>query len=367
VRLSFLDSIRGIASLIVVTAHLHFAAQAQTWFFELWILRAFKASVFAVSIFFVLSGLVLYLQIEGKKVNYIGFVIRRAFRLFPACIAAVTISYLIYLIWTPQPLGHAEYLNDVTWPSGISFERYLDHLWLSGAAELLRPIWSLVIEWRVSLIFPVIVMLFLWSPIFTGVAAAGLALTIASLPHPTFAQNGYASVAPVAFYSCLFVFGIFIAAYRFQIVLFLRPRPSLRGALIVFCGYYVWFRSSSNDQSGYLLQGIVSGALIAFCMSTSKARKLLRIKPLQYLGRISYSLYLIHMIWIGILFRLLDGTNPLVISAAVIVASLLSADLMNRFIEAPANRFGRRVAALIQLPSFLGPTAQPVATDVALK
>lgn len=246
-RLSFLDPIRGIAALIVVTAHLHYAAGPQTWFFELWILRAFKASVFAVSIFFVLSGLVLYLQIEGEKVNYIRFIVRRAFRLFPACIAAVTISYLIYIIWAPAPLANAEFLNDVTWPAGISFGQFLDHLWLGGSDKLLRPIWSLVIEWRVSLVFPAIVMLFVWSPIFTGIAFAALVLTITSLPNSTFAQSGYAGAVPVAFYSCLFVIGIFIAAYRFQIVLFLRSKPWLRGVLIVFCGYYVWFRSSSND------------------------------------------------------------------------------------------------------------------------
>jgi peptidoglycan/LPS O-acetylase OafA/YrhL len=95
--------------MIVVTSHLHYVAAAQTWFFELWVLRVFKASVFAVSIFFVLSGLVLYLQIEGERASYIKFVIRRAFRIFPACIVAVTISYLIYLIWVPSPLDHAKF------------------------------------------------------------------------------------------------------------------------------------------------------------------------------------------------------------------------------------------------------------------
>jgi peptidoglycan/LPS O-acetylase OafA/YrhL len=135
-------------------------------------------------------------------------------------------------------------------------------------------------------------------------------------------------------------------------VLFLRSKPWLRGALIVFCGYYVWFRSESVAPSGYLLQGLIGAALIVFCMSTSKARNVLRMKPLQYLGRISYSLYLVHVIWIGILFRVLDGTNPIVISALVIAASMLSADLMNRFIEAPANRLGRRVAGLIRLPQL---------------
>jgi peptidoglycan/LPS O-acetylase OafA/YrhL len=120
VRLSFLDSIRGIAALIVLTAHLHLAAEAQTWFLDLWILRSFKASIFAVSMFFVLSGLVLYLQVEGRKLNYFSFIIRRAFRIFPACIVAVTISFLIYLAWSPSPTS-ISFLNETSWPSGISY------------------------------------------------------------------------------------------------------------------------------------------------------------------------------------------------------------------------------------------------------
>jgi hypothetical protein len=86
--------------------------------------------------------------------------------------------------------GSCEILNDVTWPPGVSLGQYLDHLWLGGAAELLRPMWSLVIEWRVSLAFPVIAMLFIWSPILAGAVTAGLVITIASMPHSTFAQSG---------------------------------------------------------------------------------------------------------------------------------------------------------------------------------
>jgi len=108
----------------------------------------------------------------------------------------VTISYLIYLIWVPSPVAHAQFLNDVTWPAGISFGEFFNHFWLGSSDKLLRPIWSLVIEWRVSLVFPAIVMLFVWSPIFTGIAFAALALTIASLPNSTFAQSGYAGAVP---------------------------------------------------------------------------------------------------------------------------------------------------------------------------
>jgi peptidoglycan/LPS O-acetylase OafA/YrhL len=165
-------------------------------------------------------------------------------------------------------------------------------------------------------------------------------------------RTGYASLAMIAFYSTLFVIGIFIAAYRSQIILFLRSRTWLRVVLILYCGYYLWFRAESATLHGYLSQGFISGALIAEFMSTSQVRPILRMPALQYFGRISYSLYLVHMIWVGILFRVLDGINPLIVCATVIAASIASADLMNRLIEKPFSKFGRYAASTIRLPQF---------------
>ena len=79
VRLSFLDSIRGLAA-FVLTAHLNFVADVHAWFLELWVLPTYRASIFAGSLFFVLSGFVLFLQVENDSINYVRFVIRRAFR-----------------------------------------------------------------------------------------------------------------------------------------------------------------------------------------------------------------------------------------------------------------------------------------------
>jgi peptidoglycan/LPS O-acetylase OafA/YrhL len=371
VRLSFLDSIRGIAALIVVTGHLHFTARPETWFVEINGLRIFNQSVFAVSVFFVLSGLVLFLQVEGEKVNYIRFVVRRAFRIFPACVFAVTASYLIYLLWSPEPLiSRGDWFNEVSWPPGIQPGSYLHHLLLDGADGLLRPIWSLVIEWRASLVFPAMIMLFAWSPRLAGGLAIATAVGIAMSPRSLITRgllgiSGEYFVA--AFFSTFFVAGIFIAAYRLNLVLFLRRKPFARYALLALCAYYLFFQSRADDLFGNMKWGLIGCALIIFCMSDSRARRLLRVRSLRYLGRISYSLYLVHMIWIGILFRLLDGTNPLVVSAAVIATSILSADLMNRFIEIPANKFGRRVAALIKWPAFPAVTAPPTVLPSADK
>jgi peptidoglycan/LPS O-acetylase OafA/YrhL len=371
VRLSFLDSIRGVAALIVVTSHLHFTARSETWFFEIVGLRIFSQSVFAVSVFFVLSGLVLFLQVEGEKVNYIQFIVRRAFRIFPACAFAVTVSWLIYLLWAPEPLiSRGGWFNDVSWPPGIPVNAYPHHLLLDGSDKLLRPIWSLVIEWRASLVFPAIIMLFARSPRVTGGLAIATAIGIAMAPKSLIAEGvlgipgGYFYAA---FFTTFFVAGMFIAAYRLNLVLFFRRTPFARYALLAVCAYYLCVKFTLDDPFGYIKVGLVGCGFIIFCMSDSRARRLLRVRSLRYIGRISYSLYLVHMIWIGILFRLLDGASPLVISTAVVAASILSADLMNRFIEIPANRFGRRVAALIKWPAFLAVTAPPAAVPSADK
>jgi peptidoglycan/LPS O-acetylase OafA/YrhL len=359
VRLSFLDSIRGIAALIVLTSHLPFTAGREIWFFDLRGFRILNQSVFAVSIFFVLSGLVLFLQLDGTRINFVQFIVRRFFRIFPACIFAVTVSYLIYLLWTPQPLvSRGDWFNDVSWPPGISPSSYLHHLLLDGADALLRPIWSLVIEWRVSLVFPAIMILFTWSSRLVGCVAVATAFVIAISPKSLITQ-GLSGIPGAyfyaAFFSTFFIAGIFIAAYRLKLVLFFRRRPLARYILLVLCSYYLFLRSGGDDLIGYMKWGFIGCALIIFCMSDSKARRFLRSRSLRYMGRISYSLYLVHMIWIGLLFRLLEGTDPLVISAIVIAASILSADLVHRFVEVPANKFGRQLAGMITWPTIYPP------------
>lgn len=348
-RLSFLDSIRGGASLIVVTAHLHYAVQRETWFVNARGLRILNQSVFAVAIFFVLSGLVLFLQIEGEKVSYPRFLVRRIFRIFPACLFAVTVSYLIYVLWAPAPsASRGDWFNDVSWPAGISQATYIHHLLLDGADTLLRPIWSLVIEWRVSLVFPILAMLAIRVPLLTGLLAGSIAAAIALSPKSLILEGCFGidgSYFYAAFFAVFFAAGGLIAKYRFHLVLIFRRHPIARYALLALCFYYLCLCFNSDDLTGYLRMGAVGCALIVFCLSDARARRLLRSRSLRYIGRISYSLYLVHIIWIGVLFRLMNGINPLIVSALVILASIASADLMNRLIEVPSNRLGRYIAS----------------------
>jgi peptidoglycan/LPS O-acetylase OafA/YrhL len=358
VRLSFLDSIRGVASLIVVTSHIHYATRRETWFLDTIGLRFFDQFVFAVAIFFVLSEFVLYLQIESEKIGYLAFVIRRIFRIFPACIFTVICSYAIYLMWAPNPLpSRGDWFNDVSWPHGIPFMSFIGHIWLNGEDALLRPIWSLVVEWRVSLIFPALVLLFSWSPGIACFAFGGISLIIA-LMHSTFLTDTvYDHYLESIFYISFFMLGIFIAANRLQIILLMNRWPRTRNIIAAICLLELCFLPVKAGHWGNLFQGVFSGLIIVVCMSQSKVRYFLRSPFLRFFGRISYSLYLVHILWIGILFRVLDGENPLLISGLVLGMSILSAVFLNRIIEAPFNKLGRMVARSIKNANRLPPPA----------
>jgi peptidoglycan/LPS O-acetylase OafA/YrhL len=72
-------------------------------------------------------------------------------------------------------------------------------------------------------------------------------------------------------------------------------------------------------------------------------------RALRYLARISYSLYLVHMTvgvaTIHLVMRFTQGSNTAVLAAfaAAIIVSILTADLLNRFVEAPALCLSKRL------------------------
>jgi peptidoglycan/LPS O-acetylase OafA/YrhL len=335
-RLSFLDSVRGIAAFVVLLDHVHRSVPEYTWAMDLQILRFLKASVLAVSMFFVLSGFVLYLQLEARKIGYIQFLVRRAFRLFPCLIVSVLISYLIYILWHPWPASSSQFLS-ITWPSGLTLETLVSDSVLNSS-RLLNPAWSLIVEWRISLVFPALFFLLGRSTPLT----CAIAILSTYLAAQSDVSYGRPSIS--FFYVSFFVSGMLIAKHRLEIILFLRSKIWLRISLALLSAYYIFFRSESDSASGYLLQGFLASVILALCLSTSQVRRALRSPITQYLGRISFPLYLIHIIWVGVWFRLLEGPAALLAIPLTIGASILSADILHRLVEVPANKLGIRLA-----------------------
>jgi peptidoglycan/LPS O-acetylase OafA/YrhL len=98
---------------------------------------------------------------------------------------------------------------------------------------------------------------------------------------------------------------------------------------------------------------LASGIFIIYAIGSIKISSLLLKKPLIFLGKISYSLYLIHLIVLFSFMYLFYGVIPNVwICLITVFVSLLLATLSWRFIEIPAIALGKRLTKVEKAELF---------------
>lgn len=120
-RFRSLDSLRGIAALVVVIHHcvsMAYGASFPAWirFSPLRLLLDGKGSVLA---FFALSGFVLFMALKrpGTCLHYGSFIAKRFMRLLPPFGFAIFASAALYSFVKPQPIPHMDSIFDNQWNS----------------------------------------------------------------------------------------------------------------------------------------------------------------------------------------------------------------------------------------------------------
>jgi peptidoglycan/LPS O-acetylase OafA/YrhL len=329
-RIEALDSVRGIAAAAAVIGHS--------------ILATGSPSIpvhWAVMLFFVLSGFVLSVPwIHGRPPRLIDFMVRRVLRLWPPIVVTVLASAALFKL-----IGsHAPYWG-LSWREPVTIDLMTRCLFLtgqhSGCNALDIPLWSLVYEARISLLFPVLVALTL--RVRPGILC--LAQLIGSAVELLFWMEGREAWLPqtpdgllqggiaTSHYALLFAMGIVLAAHSERIFAVVGRRT---GAWLAAAIVLMALPSDSANGFGAAL-------LIATVVSSGTRSRFLRWPPLRWLGRVSYSLYLIHWPLLLAVFYWFGG--PLAPSglALVLIASGLAADLMYRTVERPSIRLGHRL------------------------
>jgi peptidoglycan/LPS O-acetylase OafA/YrhL len=134
--------------------------------------------------------------------------------------------------------------------------------------------------------------------------------------------------------------GIVVAISRSWLTAMLR-----RNLLVVIAlgsGLMLWRHTlDSFGMSDWLLSLLAAGAILA-ALEFSGLDRVLLARPLQWLGQVSYSLYLVHVpILLAALHGLAAATGVLVAVLVAIPCSLVVALLLNRYVEQPAARLGR--------------------------
>ncbi len=354
-RIVSLDSIRGIAAVLVVFAHLYSTLPEMIQQSLLWHVSPFRLLVVgrpAVIVFFVLSGVVLSLSLQRyPELSYKTFVVRRFFRIYVPFAVSIFASAALYSLIDPRPLPSlSAWFNRDIWSEELSFSLLASHLAMVGRPQdaiLNGPMWSLIIELRLSLIFPFLFFL-LW-PRAALLAAALLASALltnliagnTSLGSEPYFNHSFKEVILISLYFLpFFLLGILIARHR--------DRVQLLVSQVGFLGQGLLFISALALLSipDDLANGVGAGLVIILAFGVPAVATLLSTPVLGWLGRISYSLYLVHVPVLGALVHLLYGSVSLEwIFLGVMVVSLAAAHLSYRFVELPSMLLGKRLTA----------------------
>jgi len=378
-RLVVLDCIRGIAALVVVVHHCLLTQPAfSDFFFSNWRTEAGSAveqvmfhtplrivwdGYEAVTLFYVLSGLVLALPwLEGRPPTYISYSIKRICRIYLPYCAAIAMAATLNAVLNPYATvpGLSEWVNVKTWTSPVYFHVLLDHALMIGHYNSVNGvIHSLIWEMRVSLLFPLLIVPIarwrMWGAL--GVAVA-LTLLIGAI------QLAYGGGGPAldlvrpgsvagkigrfalelqwtAYYGYFFVLGSVIASYlpalrrlgRFAWVL-------LAAGLLTIQGHWSHLHAAQE-----FMVAIGSALIIVAALPHGPIHAALSHRWLRWIGKVSYSLYLVHVPLLLTAVILLHDVVPMAaILMTIPFASLLVAWVFHEWIAEPCARLGKRLA-----------------------
>ncbi len=350
-RIPEIDGLRAVAVLGVLFAHVWAFGCGNVGLviagFD--VNRALSVLGTGVDLFFVISGFCIYLAYlstgEALTLNsYLSFLRKRARRIYPAYAAAVFVAAVIWTVTygafpTLQVALHLLFAQTLT-PDGN---------------QLAAPFWSLATEWHFYLILPLLIAAARTFGYATALLTAGCCCIVYRM-----IESADPPVSDCSLLSRLieFLIGIVVARLYLEKIklplLFRGVMGFAIGSLIMLAGRALMMDSVVNSvmrplvlafnttvlATGY---GIILWNVIA---SDSVPATALRSRPMQWLGRVSYSFYLWHWfpaVWIGAAVSDSMGGSPLApLIASVIAICVVSAVAWLSYVLCEAPYFSRR-------------------------
>lgn len=349
-----IESLRGVAALMILLYHL-----AELVKIPLPGSLGFISTHFGlgVPLFYTISGFALaygYADRLNKPAQIKRFYIRRLFRIAP-------LFYTMLCLWLLA--------NWVVWNTTVSFRTIaLNMSFLFGLIpgqheSIVWAGWSIGIEMLYYLIFPVIVVLIpnLWAALGAFVVACLLSTKI----FHALSTAGFGSYAYMNLGTHLpFFAGGFVAFRLWQAMRFARI-PRLGWGLLAVSGLLALLVAGSPYVYAALVdigfeRGIWAVVFAMLLLSACHTRNpVLESGPLRNLGKLSFSLYLLHpMIMAGLIkldFRIwviqlseAAMTNFLIAAFFIIGLVWMFSSLSYRFVEAPGIELGKRLVKRLQ-------------------
>ncbi|MDB4451912.1 acyltransferase [Akkermansiaceae bacterium] len=360
-RLHCLDSLRGIACLIVLVGHTIGTFAWDSSIYRLFLINNLIDGRSAVTFFFVLSGFVLTFSSFGKGARpllIVPFFMRRVTRIWIPWFFFFLVSWLTKEFIPLPPQDSLSQSQLVFWSADGTMMDFLKQclfLLKDNSKALIPQDWSLRVEMRAAVIIPVMILLTRKSRYLLAIFSVILLVLIPRTGH----------------YYLSFVVGVYIG------YLYSTKSPKGRWPVCFLILGYILYQAQwagaqitadiplfvSKDMI-WVLSSIGCGLLMLGVLTHHRVRDIMEAKFLGYLGRISFSLYLVHLIvllrfapWIMNQVKLW-GIEEVFLQQAIVVTgvcliSFVLADLGERFVERPCIALGRITTRLIKKRPFL--------------
>ena len=360
-----IEGLRALAILLVVAAH-----AGCVWL---------RGGFVGVDVFFVLSGYLitglLLQEIDTTGgVRFLAFYARRLQRLLPALllmVAGVALAAALLLPPTEQPFQATGAASAAVWLSNMHFAfARLSYFGPSAESNLFLHTWSLGVEEQFYLIWPALLVLVLGARRGKQAVVHSRRLKIAMLVVLAISLAAcilFTGTAPqLAFYlmparAWQFALGalVFLYARRAAAVVddtLVQTPPSSGAARIAYATGWLglgaiiaaslWFGPDMPYPGVRAVLPSIGAAAILLAGSWLPAAgvaRMLSVRPMQALGRVSYAWYLWHWPVLLLGAQWLERDTP-VDRGALVLLSLALAVLSYRFVEAPIRRNPRLVA-----------------------
>jgi peptidoglycan/LPS O-acetylase OafA/YrhL len=325
-----LNSLRGLAALIVVVSH--FSNEMKLFNG----MMGEGAGQFGVMLFFLLSGFLmshLYMDRNFEPKAYVGFAIARIGRVIPLYLVVVLISFISVQLFSEVIVYNIPDIYSV-----------LSHLFMLSGVSVL---WTIPPEIQFYALFIVLWWLYSKKPgfLFFLVGLIIFILFLLDFPRPTGKKLGFTIDVSILRSLPYFLSGMMMG------LLYSRWKPSVKSHYVVLVlGLIPFLYPKVFESITGFEHRTWQDISILLCMSwifflvvffVPDNNRLLANKVGDFLGKISYSLYLLHMpILIALKLQISDVEY---LFAIFIMLSILVAYASYSLIESPCRKAVRKL------------------------
>ncbi|PRM91596.1 acyltransferase [Arcobacter cryaerophilus gv. occultus] len=288
-RFLVLDSFRGIAAICVVIFHMHIIGSITE-------LNFFRGSSLFVEFFFVLSGFVLAHTYGFKDISFKRFIISRTFRLYPLHLFMFIMFFLLQIVQLIF-VKYGMVFNKVPFEGHYAFKEIIPNLlfmqsWLPGflPTSWNQPAWSLSVEYYMYIIF--------FFTLFIKSNLKYIVWFLFSFISFYMIINSFGIMSEVIRgLSCFFAGALTYLIYRKINLKFEKINAKLFSIvefLLIFLIIYII--SYVEEYKAIYASFIFLVIVFFFAFEKGVLSKILKASFFQLLGKLSYSIYMTHVL-----------------------------------------------------------------------